>query len=228
VALNGERVAVVPWALVPAKRFGRAKTRLATALLPAARRDLARELCRRALSACSGSGALAGTLVATDGDDVCALAARQRVAVLRDRELGRPALAHVVDAALAELRARGATHALVIMADLPHIEARDVRELLALLRQGDVVIAPDALRRGTSALGLRIDLPFRSAFGHADSLQRHLREAERIGARARMLYNPRLAFDVDGPEDLARLAQSWASLRLPAARSLRARAVSAA
>lgn len=226
--LSRTRAPVVPWALVPAKRFGRAKSRLAAALPAAERRDLARALCRRALGACAGSGALAGTLVATDGDDVCALAERQRAAVLRDGERGDPSLAQVVDGALLELRARGATHALVIMADLPYIEARDVRELLALVRDSDVVIAPDALRTGTSALGLRIDLPFRTGFGHADSFQRHLREAQRLGARTRTLCNPRLAFDVDTTDDLARLAQSWASLRLPAARSLRALAVSAA
>lgn len=219
--------APVAWAVVPAKRFGRAKSRLAAALPPAERRELARALCRRALWACSASGALAGTLVVTDGDDVAAVARGLDAAVLRDREAGGPALARIVDGALSALRARGATHALVVMADLPLIEPRDLRELLAALRETDVVLAPDALRRGTSALGVRLDRGMRTAFGHADSLQRHLREAARAGARARVLSNPRLALDIDKPDDLLRV-QSRASLRLPAACSLRARAVSAA
>ena len=225
--LTAAAVAPFAFALVPAKRFGRAKTRLADALPPAGRRELARALCRRALHACEASFALCGTLVATDGDDVTALARQQRALVLRDDRQRAPSLSRIVDAGLHELRQRGATHALVIMSDLPHIEPRDVRELLCALRDADVVIAPDAQRRGTSALGLRLDLPLRSAFGHPDSLQRHLREAARLGARARLLCNPRLALDLDTPEDLARV-QSWASLRLPGARSARARAVSAA
>lgn len=191
-----------PWAVLPAKRFRRAKTRLGTALSFEQRCRLARALYERVLGACTASRALRGTLVATDGEDVAALAVRHRATVLRDAGSARGSLASVVDAALAVLRARGATHALVIMADLPQIEARDLRELVAALRQTDVVVVPDAQRRGTSALGLRLDLRLRTAFGHPDSLQRHLRESADLGVSARVLYNPRLALDIDTPDDL--------------------------
>jgi 2-phospho-L-lactate guanylyltransferase len=193
-----------PWAVLPAKRFGRAKTRLGGVLPAAERRELARALCDRVLGACAASRVLHGTLVATDGDDVTALATHRRAAVLRDR-VGETALARIVDAALDDLRARGATHALVVMADLPCATARDLRELLALMRDADVVLAPDVQRRGTNALGLRLDLPFHTAFGRADSLQRHVREAARAGCHARVLYHPRIALDIDTPEDLMAL-----------------------
>jgi 2-phospho-L-lactate/phosphoenolpyruvate guanylyltransferase len=196
-------VPFVPWAVLPAKRFGRAKTRLDPALDAPARRALARALFERVLSACTDHRDLEGTLVATDGEDVAELAARRGAAVLRDAGPASGPLARVVDGALADLRARGATHALVIMADLPRIEARDVRELLGTLRDADVVLVPDALRRGTSALGVRLDLGFRTAFGRADSLARHLREAEQCRAVTRVVYNPRVAPDIDTPRDLA-------------------------
>ncbi len=209
MSLTAARDAFRPWAVVPAKRFGRAKSRLGGALASDERRELARALCDRVLRACADSGALHGTLLATDGADVASLAVQRRAAVLRDRP-GESSLARVVDAALAELRARDATHALVVMADLPRASARDLRELLALLRSADVVLVPDAQRRGTNALGLRLDLPFVTAFGRADSLQAHLREAARCGARARVLHQPRLALDIDTPGDLSALRSARA------------------
>jgi 2-phospho-L-lactate guanylyltransferase len=199
--------AFAPWAVLPAKRFGRAKTRLDPALASHQRRALATGLLERVLDACRESRALRGVLVATDGDDVAALALGRGASVLRDAEAPPASLARVVDAALHSLRARGATHALVLMSDLPQVQARDVHELLAAMRQADVVLCPDAQRRGTSALGLRLTPDFRSAFGHPDSLVRHLREAARLGLRARVLCNPRVALDVDVPRDLARLVR---------------------
>jgi len=193
-----------PWAVIPAKRFGRAKTRLGATLLAGERRELAQTLFERVLAACRGCSELCATLVATDGDDVAALAARRGARVVRDREPAAASLAAVVDGALAVARSGGATHALVVMADLPRVEARDVRELLALMRDAGVVLAPDVQRRGTSALGVELALGLRTAFGSGESLQRHLRAAEQLGAHRRLLYNPRLALDLDVPEDLDR------------------------
>jgi 2-phospho-L-lactate guanylyltransferase len=206
VIVNGtgaqSRPAFRPWAVIPQKSFARAKARLAPALGTVPRRALARELFGRVLGACSGCGELAGVLVATDGAEVAALAARGGALTLRDPGPQSAPLSTSVDAALVRLRTHGATHALVIMADLPQLTGRDLRELLAALRETRVVIAPDLQRRGTSALGLRLDLPFNTAFGRSDSLQRHLREAARTAGGARVVYNPRVALDVDTPEDL--------------------------
>lgn len=194
-----------PWVLIPQKTFVRAKARLAPALAPVPRRALARELFQHTLAACAGCHELAGTLVATDGAEVAALAARAGALAVRDPAPHSARLSVSVDAALARLRAQGATHALVVMADLPELTARDLRELLAALRSSEVIIVPDLQRRGTSALGLRLALDFRTAFGRADSLQRHLREAARTAGGARVLYNPRVALDLDTPGDLQRL-----------------------
>lgn len=182
----------------------------------------------RVLRACVGSAELQGTLVATDDAEAAALATRLGAAVLRDRAERPLPLSAVVDTALTALAARGATHALVLMADLPLLQARDLHELLAQLRSADIAIAPDPQRRGTSALGLRLGLGVRTGFGHPDSLQRHLREAARVGARTHILHNPRLAFDVDSPADLA-LARGYeinSSLRRASAPCDRARSVS--
>jgi 2-phospho-L-lactate guanylyltransferase len=193
-----------PWAIVPAKAFARAKSRLDGVLPPAARRELARSLLDRVLQACRESRAFEGILVATNGDDVARSAARAGAQVIRDRAERAASLGEIVDAALASSVALGATHALVVMADLPLLEARDVRELAHALRSGSVVLAPDAQRRGTNALGIRLDLGMRSCFGQPDSLSRHAREARRVGARPRMVVNPRVGRDLDTHTDWLR------------------------
>jgi 2-phospho-L-lactate guanylyltransferase len=195
-----ERAAFRPWALIPAKRFGRAKSRLSAALSMDARAALARGLFERVLDACARTPELHGTLVVTDGDDVAELAARRGALVLRDAP--GAVLAAVIDAAIATLPARGATHALVLMADLPRVQARDVSELLASLRAHDSVITPDARRRGTSALGLRLDRARTTCFGHDDSLVRHVAQALGSPVSSAVIYNPRVAMDVDTPGDL--------------------------
>jgi len=197
-----------PWAIVPAKAFARAKSRLDGVLAPAARRELARGLLDRVLQACRHSGAFEGILVATDGDDVARSAGRAGAQVIRDRSERATSLGAIVDAALASSEALGATHALVVMADLPLLEARDVRELVHALRSNSVVLAPDAQRRGTNALGLRLDLGARTCFGQPDSLNRHAREALRVGARLRVVVNPRVARDLDTHADWLR----WTAL----------------
>jgi 2-phospho-L-lactate guanylyltransferase len=197
------RVAFRPWAVIPAKRFSRAKSRLSAARPADRRLALARALFDRVLEACRRTPELAGTLVVTDGEDVAALAARRGAHVLRDAP--DATLAGVIDAALASLPIRGATHALVLMADLPLVQARDISELLARLRDCDYVITPDARRRGTSALGVRLDADLRTCFGHDDSLQRHIHELARISARSAVLHNPRVALDIDTPDDVTAL-----------------------
>lgn len=195
-----------PWAIIPAKRFGRAKSRLGAVLRVEQRRHLAAAMFEGVLDACVNCRELDGTLIATDGDDVAALATQRGAAVLRDSSAGLP-LAAVIDRALESLVARGATHALVVMADLPWLRSRDLDELLAQLRSAEVVVSPDLSRRGTSALGLQLDLGLRSCFGHSDSLQRHLQEAARIGASCAVVHNPRVAFDVDIASDLAQVCR---------------------
>lgn len=200
-----------PWAVIPAKRFARAKTRLRGVLDGPRRGVLARGMFERVMDACAECRELSGTLVATDGDDVAALGVARGAAVLRDTGASARSLSSVIDHALAAVAARGATHALVIMADLPWLRGQDVRELLAQLRRADLVLAPDRSRRGTSALGVRLNLlklGVRTRFGHPDSLQRHVAEANRLHATRSIVHNPRVAFDIDAPDDL--WAFSWA------------------
>lgn len=193
------------WAVVPAKSLVRGKSRLSPALDDAARARFARSLLEHVLDvlrACS----LQGILVATDGDDVADLATSRGAAVLPDA--GGGPLAAVVDRALAEVAARNAEAALVLMADLPRIEPGDVATILAALKGHDVVLVRDHLGNHTNALALAPPTAMATRFGRADSFEAHLATARETGLRAAVVHNDRIAFDVDVPADHRRVTMS--------------------
>ncbi|HTQ47921.1 MAG TPA: 2-phospho-L-lactate guanylyltransferase [Polyangiaceae bacterium] len=190
------------WAVVPAKSLVRGKSRLSPALDRAARARFARTLLEHVLEVLRASG-LEGILVATDGQDVSDLATSRGAAVLFDQAGG--SLAAVVDRALAEVERRGATAAIVLMADLPRIEARDVVEILAALDGHDVVLARDHLGHHTNALALVPPTAMGTRFGRADSFEAHVAAARDAGLRVVVIDNDRVAFDVDLPADHRRI-----------------------
>jgi len=192
----------VTWALVPVKAFGRGKSRLSTALSEADRAAFARGLLEHVLDTLAVSH-LDGILVATDSSEV-AETARQRATRICWDAPDALNLAAVVDRGLLELSAFGARSALVLMADLPAIEPDDVHAVLALLAEHDVVVVPAADGFHTNALALSPPTCLRTAFGRADSFQAHLAVARSTHLRTAVFDHPRLAFDVDGPADLAR------------------------
>jgi 2-phospho-L-lactate/phosphoenolpyruvate guanylyltransferase len=186
------------WAIVPAKSLRQGKSRLGPVLGEDDRALFARQLLEHMLDVL-GACPLDGVLVAAGGDDVASLAASRGAHVVRDR--GETSLADVVDRALAHVASRGAASAVVLMADLPLIEAEDVTAVLTALFDHDVVLVPDHFGRHTNALGLAPPTAMRTAFGHAESFAAHRAAAHTSGLRAVVLKRERIAFDVDTPAD---------------------------
>ena len=118
-------------------------------------------------------------------------------------------LGQLIDAALPELAALGADAALVLMADLPYIDANDVAQLATGLASSELVLAADTRGRSTNALALRLPARFKTAFGDPDSYALHLRRAREAGLMALELHNANLAHDVDVRDDLP-LDSAWA------------------
>jgi 2-phospho-L-lactate guanylyltransferase len=194
------------WALVPVKSFARGKSRLAPALSDGARAAFARRLFDHVVTTLAASRTLAGILVATD-DEAVADAARAHGAQAR---LDPPApsplrLSDVIDAGLADLAARGAGAALVLMADLPRLTVADVDALVTRLATYHVVAVRADDGCHTNALGLAPPSVLPTAFGRPDSFDAHVTTAAAAGLRVAVLDNARIAFDVDAPADHARL-----------------------
>jgi 2-phospho-L-lactate guanylyltransferase len=197
------------WAVVPAKSLARGKSRLQPVLGEQGRARFARGLLEHVLGVLASCD-LGGVLVATDGDDVAALALERGAHVRRDR--GEPTLAQVVDRALEDVARRGASSAVVLMADLPRIEAADVHGLLAALADHDVVLVRDHLGRHTNALAVAPPTAMATCFGARDSFRDHCAAAAALGLRLSILENERISFDVDGPADHARLSSGEGGL----------------
>lgn len=184
------------WAVVPAKSLLQGKSRLRPVLDEGERALFARRLLEHVLDVLAACE-LDGVLVATGGDDVAALASERGAHVLRDRGVG--SLADVVDHALAEVASRGAASAVVLMANLPRVEPRDVGALLDALDDHDVALVRDHLGRHTNALAIAPPAAMPTCFGREDSFAAHFAAARAAGLRAVVVESERIAFDVDVP-----------------------------
>jgi 2-phospho-L-lactate guanylyltransferase len=105
----------------------------------------------------------------------------------------------------------GASALLVLPADLPLLEAGDVRAILKEADKGaSAVVSPDGARSGTNALLIQPPeaLPF--AFG-ANSFEAHLGAASGRSLEVRICERPHLAFDLDTAGDLAQLGKTGAT-----------------
>jgi 2-phospho-L-lactate/phosphoenolpyruvate guanylyltransferase len=188
-----------PWGILPVKRLDWAKSRLNGALGPEQRRALAAGLMQNALLALLNSNALDRVLVVSADPEALALALEHGAEALAETSGGG------LNQALTDARSAsmgwGATSLLVLASDLPLVTPSDVRTFVREMDTPGVALAPDRRRQGTNALLLRPAGAIEFAFG-ANSFDRHLLLAREAGLNARVSELPRLAFDVDLPEDL--------------------------
>jgi 2-phospho-L-lactate guanylyltransferase len=184
------------WAVLPAKPFDAAKSRLDSVLNAEERHVLARALLLHSLDALRKSAAVDQILVVSSDPLALHLAKELGAETLRETRTGlNPAL----DEARRYAVTRGALGLLVLACDLPLVTAGDISALFAAASDG-VVIAHDRRKQGTNALLLRPPDAIEFAFGEG-SLQRHRELAISAGTDVKEISLTGLAFDVDLPED---------------------------
>ena len=191
------------WALVPVKRGVACKSRLSGRLSAAERAELVRRMLAHVLDALRHASRI--QVVACVSEDRGTIPAD--IPVLPDAGGGLNA---ALSSARTELIERGADEILVLPADLPRITPADIDALVDAGRRAGCALATDRPGLGTNALWLPASLPFRFQFGPA-SYTRHVEEAGRLGLTPARVDSPGLAFDVDGPDDLAGLFASDSS-----------------
>jgi 2-phospho-L-lactate guanylyltransferase len=176
--------------VVPVKAFTAAKVRLAAALEPAERAELARRMAAVVLTA----AAPLPVVVVCDDDEVRGWAegAGARVVWCPGRGLNG-----AVADGVAAVRADGVATAIVAHADLPLATRLDW-----LAGFPGVTLVPDRRLDGTNVLVVPTAAGFRFSYG-AGSFARHRTEAARLRLPARIVRDDRLAWDVDLPADLA-------------------------
>jgi 2-phospho-L-lactate guanylyltransferase len=191
-------------AVVPVKDLQGTKSRLAPVLDPGARAGLTVYMMGRVVRSIREAGV----------GDVCVVSP-DRIVLKEAQRYGATPLVQEsrgLNPALEEGRRRalglGASTLLILPADLPLLDAGDVRAVLEVVSEGpSVVISPDGARAGTNALLIQPPdvLPF--AFG-PDSFEAHLGAARTRDLCVSVCERPHLAFDLDTAGDLARLGDT--------------------
>ena len=187
--------------VVPVKDLQGTKSRLAPILDPGARAGLTLYMMGRVVSRALEAGVDAVGVVSPDPIVLDEALKRGATPLAQESRGLNPALEEGRAWAMRE----GASALLVLPADLPLIEADDVRAVLAEAAASPVVIAPDGARSGTNALFLRPPDAVPFLFG-LESFEAHLRAARDRGGphEARICENEHLSFDLDTAGDLAR------------------------
>lgn len=181
--------------ILPVKRFGEAKQRLAVAMTPAARANLAEEMFRHVFATASAFAGPAAIIVISNGPDVLDFARSQGGAALTEHS--PTGLNSALQQAAGFARYSGAAKLLIAASDLPLLSVAD----LAALAQQHCAVASDRHGNGTNALLWPASPLPDFCFGE-NSFARHLEAARAAGHEPHIIARPGLAHDIDLPADL--------------------------
>jgi 2-phospho-L-lactate guanylyltransferase len=191
-------------AIVPVKRFGQAKRRLAEVLGDEARRELSRAMLADVLEAIGESAEIERVLVVTSEWDLPATRAGWlAIPDSRRRSTHSGAASRGIEQALRE----GADGVVLLPGDCPLLDSAELDGALRRARPGRVGIVPDRHGSGTNALVLCPPDAIEPAFGE-NSRPRHERLARDASLEPAIERLFSLAIDVDTPDDLAVLRQA--------------------
>ena len=183
--------------VVPAKRLGAAKSRLAR-LAGARRSELALAMLVDTISAARAATGVRAVLVVTDDDDVAAAALAHGAHVLADRPAAglNAAFSLGIDTVTAQDPGSGAV---LLAGDLPALRSAQLETVLDVVtRTPGMVAVADREGTGTTMLAARTPTTLRPAFG-PDSFARH----RALGATGVDLPGlDGLRCDVDDTDDL--------------------------
>jgi len=190
-------------AVVPIKETSDAKRRLAGVLCAARRQELALAMFEDVLATLTGVRELGSIVVVTVDPAAAAIAARYGARV--SNAGAREGHTGAVTAAARELAAEAM---LTLPGDIPLVEADDIRQLIDVHRHATgrgaraFTIVPAWDERGSNAIlcSPAATVPLR--FG-ADSFLPHLAAARRCAIEPTVARMPRIALDIDTPDDLA-------------------------
>lgn len=194
------------YAILPVKRFERAKQRLGGTLSDGSRWALAEAMVTDVLVALRRAASVDHVIVVTCEPRAESLAIGWGADVIAD-----PQERSHSDAATIGIRAameRGATRVLLVPGDCPSLNPREIDELLGA--GAGVVIVPDRHGTGTNALVLDPPDAIAPAFGPG-SCERHADLARAAGVDHEVVEVSSLMLDVDTGEDLEALQEALAA-----------------
>ena len=190
--------------LIPVKEFQRSKERLAPHYSEDDRAALAATMCEDFFRVVANVRGVDRIYVVSKEYKALKLARQLNWETIIESE--QISESHSVDAASRYCEARGVGALLRLPIDIPLATASDIESIFAELEAPpSAVIVPSRDDMGTNALLRSMPTLFPSHFG-PNSFALHLKEAERAGAKVKIVRNERLALDIDDAEDLREVA----------------------
>jgi 2-phospho-L-lactate guanylyltransferase len=189
------------WAIIPVKPLRRGKSRLAKVISADERADLNHYLLEHTVKVLKTVDEIENILVISRDKEALALA--RDLGARTVQEFGNPGLNTALSRAVEIARSYETCGVLVVPADLPRLDAEDLKKILAFRDDPPiVVIAPDRKKEGTNVLFICPPDLIEFNFGEG-SLEKHIQGARDAGARLEICELPSLELDLDEPEDLA-------------------------
>lgn len=189
------------WAIIPVKPLRRGKSRLAKVISADERADLNQYLLEHTIKVMNTIEEIENILVISRDKEALALA--RELGARTVQEYGSPGLNTALTRASEVAKSYETCGILIVPADLPRLNADDIREILKHRNDPPVVvIVPDRKKEGTNALFVCPPDLIEFKFGK-DSFEEHSQSAKAAGARLEVCNLPSLELDLDEPEDLA-------------------------
>lgn len=206
-------------AILPVKRFGAAKQRLAPGMGATHRAELAAAMLADALEAIGAARTIERTIVVSSEPRAIELARSAGVELVADPDEGGHSGAALTG--IARARQHGANRVVLLPIDCPLLEPRELERLLTGMPERYVAIVPDRHGTGTNALALAPPDAIEPSFGEG-SCARHVAAARAAGIPYGVEELPSLALDLDTPADVVALTMELEKHRGRARRTARA------
>jgi 2-phospho-L-lactate/phosphoenolpyruvate guanylyltransferase len=198
------------WVVIPVKDTAAAKQRLAPALPPHLRPELALAMLEDVLAALAEVRGLAGRVLVTT--DTAAMRVGDRYGIVCWSDGAGDGHTGAVTAAARRLAREGRGGILTLPGDIPLVTQDEIERLLAAHRRSmeqgapAFTIAPSHDAKGSNAIVMSPPDAVKLRFGD-DSFLPHLAAAEARGIVPVVLHLPGIALDIDNPVDLAHFAR---------------------
>lgn len=192
-------------AVLPVKRFGEAKRRLASGVDDERREALVAAMLEDTLEAIDDARSIERTIVVTGDPRAQEMIAASSAEVLPDPTDEGHVVAALAGIARAEVD--GAACVALLPGDCPLLEPKELDRLLTGIPSGFVAVVPDRHGTGTNALVLSPPDAIEPAFGEG-SCARHVAAAREANVPFAIEELPSLALDLDTPADVVALTRA--------------------
>lgn len=196
---------VITFGVVPVKDLSKAKDRLSSVLPQTHRTSLAYAMLRDVLEQLAGCEQLDRAFIVTLDKKAAEIAHELGIEVIPEQEQNGESAS--VEFAAGKCIEMGADSMIVVPGDAPLITSQDIDFLVTQqeeLERPYVIMVPARDELGTNAILRNPPDAIPSRFGH-DSFNKHKAEANERNIRYLSFKNPRIALDIDNPDDLQEL-----------------------